>query len=93
MYKRQAEELLRQIGVCRDMGFGGFFMHSRTGLRTEYLGDEWFDLINLCADEGERLGLEAWLYDEDRWPSGSAGGMATDDPQYRICLLYTSRCV
>ncbi|MDI9600948.1 MAG: hypothetical protein QM328_02215, partial [Acidobacteriota bacterium] len=85
--KLEAEELLRQIGVCRDMGFGGFFMHSRTGLRTEYLGDEWFDLINLCADEGERLGLEAWLYDEDRWPSGSAGGMATDDPQYRMKYL------
>ena len=62
-------------------------MHSRTGLVTEYLGDEWFDLINACSDEAERLGLEAWLYDEDRWPSGSAGGLATHEPQYRMKLL------
>ena len=27
--------------------------------------------------------LEAYLYDEDRWPSGSAGGMVTKDPKYR----------
>ncbi|MGC1481239.1 MAG: hypothetical protein WA771_12085 [Chthoniobacterales bacterium] len=80
-------ELLRQIGVLKDMGFGGFFMHSRTGLVTEYLGDEWFDLINACADEAERLGMEAWLYDDDRWPSGSAGGIATRDPQYRMRYL------
>ena len=24
---------------------------------------------------GERLGLEIWFYDEDKWPSGFAGGM------------------
>ncbi|HPS03149.1 MAG TPA: hypothetical protein PLA90_16535, partial [Candidatus Sumerlaeota bacterium] len=64
-------ELIRQIGVIKEMGFGGFFMHSRTGLATEYLGDQWFDLINACADEAKKQGLEAWLYDEDRWPSGS----------------------
>jgi hypothetical protein len=81
------DELLRQIHVIGDMGWGGFFMHSRTGLATEYLGDEWFELINACADEGEALGLEAWLYDEDRWPSGTAGGIVTRDPQYRMHYL------
>ena len=49
-------------------------MHSRSGLITEYLGDEWFKLINAVADEGARQGMEVWLYYEDRWPSGSAGG-------------------
>ena len=58
-------------------------MHSRTGLVTEYLGDEWFDLINLCADEAERLGMEAWIYDEDRWPSGTAGSDDTFRAVYR----------
>ncbi|MCC6728270.1 MAG: hypothetical protein IT208_02925 [Chthonomonadales bacterium] len=77
-------ELLRQIGVLRDMGMGGFFMHSRTGLVTEYLGEEWFAHINACADEAERLGMEAWLYDEDRWPSGTAGGAVTRDPAFRM---------
>ncbi|MBI1335910.1 MAG: hypothetical protein GC164_02990 [Phycisphaera sp.] len=81
------EELLRQVRVMKEMGFGGYFMHSRTGLVTEYLGDEWFDLINACADEGEKLGMEAWLYDEDRWPSGTAGGMVTREARYRMKLL------
>ncbi|MGE4490565.1 MAG: glycosyl hydrolase [Kiritimatiellales bacterium] len=81
--KLEKDELLRQIHVMKDMGFGGFFMHSRTGLETEYLGDEWFELINACADEAERLGLEAWLYDEDRWPSGLAGGIVSQHPEFR----------
>ena len=78
------DELLRQIDIIKKMGFGGFFMHSRTGLETEYLGDEWFDLTNKCTDYAEKLGLEAWLYDEDRWPSGTAGGMVTANPEYSM---------
>ena len=81
------DEVRRQIGVMKDMGLGGYFMHSRAGLITEYLGEDWFDLINAGADEGERIGMEAWLYDEDRWPSGSAGGMVTKDPKYRMKSL------
>ena len=88
----EKEELLRQTRVFAEMGMGGFFMHSRTGLVTEYLGDEWFELINACSDEAKRLGLEAWLYDEDRWPSGSAGGLATREPQYRMKLLRCRVC-
>ena len=36
----EKEALLRQVHVLKEMGFGGFFMHSRAGLATEYLGDE-----------------------------------------------------
>ncbi len=82
------QELTRQVEVMKQMGLGGYFMHSRAGLITEYLGDEWFDLINAVADAGEALGMEAWLYDEDRWPSGSAGGKVTVDEQYRMKSLY-----
>ena len=63
------DELVRQVKVMKEMGLGGYFMHSRAGLITEYLGDEWFDLINAVTDAGEEEGLESWLYDEDRWPS------------------------
>ncbi len=82
------EELLRQIQILKDMGFGGFFMHSRTGLATEYLGEKWFQLINRCAEEGEDLGMEAWIYDEDRWPSGTAGGMVTENPEYQMKFIH-----
>ncbi|MED5020810.1 glycosyl hydrolase [Paenibacillus chibensis] len=85
--KLQKDELLRQIRIIKEMGFGGFFMHSRTGLATEYLGDEWFELVNACSEEAERLGMEAWLYDEDRWPSGTAGGIVTQEPEYRLKFI------
>ncbi len=82
------DELLRQIDVMQTMGMSGFFMHSRTGLSTPYLGQEWFKLIRSCAEEAKKRGMEAWLYDEDRWPSGSAGGMATADPSYQMKYLF-----
>ncbi|MFS0723843.1 hypothetical protein [Paenibacillus sp. 1P07SE] len=85
--KLNHDELIRQIHVFKEMGFGGFFMHSRTGLVTEYLGEEWFDLINACTEEAERLNMEAWLYDEDRWPSGTAGGEVTQNPAYRLTFI------
>ncbi len=78
--KLEKEELLRQVEVMKEMGFGGYFMHSRTGLVTEYLGKEWFELVNAVADKGKEIGMENWLYDEDRWPSGTAGGYVTMDP-------------
>ena len=82
--KLEPEVLRRQIRVMKDMGMGGFFMHSRVGLNTPYLGKEWFECINACIDEAEKLGMKAWLYDEDRWPSGAAGGLVTNEEKYRI---------
>lgn len=76
------DELKRQIDVMKEMGFGGYFMHSRTGLETEYLGEEWFRLTNECADYGDNYKMESWLYDEDRWPSGIAGGVVTKNEEY-----------
>ena len=84
----RSDELVRQAHIMKEMGLGGYFMHSRTGLITEYLGDDWFDCINKVADAAEQDGMEAWLYDEDRWPSGSAGGKATVDPKFRMKSLY-----
>ncbi len=90
--KLEKDELLRQVDVLKDMGFGGYFMHSRTGLVTEYLGDEWFELINAVADKGDALGLESWLYDEDRWPSGTAGGFVTMNPEYSLNYIRLQQC-
>ncbi len=85
--KLQEHELRRQLDVMKEMGLGGAFMHSRVGLATEYLSDEWFNLINACADQCRKNGMEAWMYDEDRWPSGAAGGLVTKNPKYRMRLL------
>ena len=39
------DELLRQIDIFKEMGLGGFHMHVRTGMSTEYLSDEFMSLI------------------------------------------------
>lgn len=77
------DDLCSQIRAMKQMGFGGFFIHSRFGLKTPYLGEKWFECVRICIDEAEKQGLQAWLYDEDRWPSGSAGGKVTRrHPEY-----------
>lgn len=81
--KLEKDEAIRQIRIFKEMGLGGAFMHSRVGLETEYLSKDWFDIVNACTEEGRKSGMEMWLYDEDRWPSGAAGGLVTKDPQYR----------
>jgi len=77
------DELRRQVRVLQRMGMGGAFLHSRTGLATPYLADEWFRLVGSAADELTTQGMETWLYDEDRWPSGAAGGLVTRDERHR----------
>lgn len=75
------EGLRRQIRNMHDLGMRGFFMHARGGLETEYMSDEWFDAINSSIDEAKKLGMEAWAYDENGWPSGFGGGELLKDPR------------
>ncbi|MBR6684275.1 MAG: hypothetical protein IKL38_08015 [Firmicutes bacterium] len=84
------EELLWQLEVLKKMGFGGGHMHVRTGMATPYLSDEYMDLIKACVDKAKSEEMLAWLYDEDRWPSGAAGGLVTKDKEFRARhLLFT----
>ena len=86
--KLEPEELIRQIRLMKEMGLGGFFMHARVGLNTEYLGKEWFECVKACIAEAEKLGMNAWLYDEDRWPSGAAGSFVTREDRFKQKELY-----
>ena len=81
-----------QIGVFEEMGMGGFNLHPRTGLATPYMGEEYLDFIRHAVREGKKRGMYSWLYDEDRYPSGAAGGMVTEDLRFRArCLLLTEK--
>ncbi len=85
------QELDRQIEIFNKMGLGGFHMHVRTGMSTEYLSDNFMSLIKGCTDKAKSLNMLSWLYDEDRWPSGAAGGLVTKDYSCRArCLLLTT---
>lgn len=79
--------LLREIGVMKQMGMGGFHMHTRSGMSVPYLSDAFMDKIRLCVEEARKQGMLAWLYDEDRWPSGFAGGFVTEKEENRQRFL------
>ena len=84
------KDLLWQIEQLKKMGLGGFHMHVRCGLATPYLSDDFMKLIKACVGKAEKEKMRAYLYDEDRWPSGAAGGMVTKNHEFRQrTLIFT----
>ncbi|MBQ3590284.1 MAG: glycoside hydrolase, partial [Clostridia bacterium] len=73
------EKLIKQIEWMNENGVGGFFMHARGGLKTPYLGEKWHECIEACAKRAQELGMEAYAYDENGWPSGFVGGKLLED--------------
>ena len=67
------EQIDVQLAIFKQMGFGGVDIHPRSGMETLYLGEEYLERVKYTAQKCKELGLACWLYDEDRFPSGSAG--------------------
>lgn len=81
-------ELAFQIREFKAKGFAGFFIHPRAGLLTPYGSFDWFRALDFCISHAREIGLEAWLYDEDPYPSGMAGGRVTlEHPELRASHL------
>ncbi len=73
--KLDTEETKKQIHMMAKAGMGGFFMHARGGLKTEYMSEEWFQNISASVDTAHQHGMYAWAYDENGWPSGFGNGI------------------
>lgn len=84
---RETEETLRrEIESMDDAGCGGFVIESRPHL--DYLGDGWWRDVGICLDEARRRGMEVWIFDEEYYPSGIAGGKVLKKmPDYRMQVL------
>ena len=67
-----------QLSDFKDKGIGGVFVHPRPGLITPYLSREWFALFRHAVEVGKKLGMKVWIYDENSYPSGFAGGNVPD---------------
>lgn len=72
--KLDAKETSEQVKMMDRACIGGFFMHARGGLLTEYMGDEWFENISAAVQSAVECGMGAWVYDENGWPSGFGNG-------------------
>ncbi|RPJ00756.1 MAG: hypothetical protein EHM31_07365 [Candidatus Aminicenantes bacterium] len=68
------DAIKRQLEDFKARGIGGAFIHPRPGLITPYLTEEWFSLCAYAVEVGKGLGLKIWIYDENSYPSGFAGG-------------------
>lgn len=75
--KLEVKETAEQIRMMDEAGIGGYFMHARGGLLTDYMGEEWFENVSVAINEGKKRGMGAWAYDENGWPSGFGNGVVT----------------
>ena len=64
----------RSIAEFDEAGIGGLHLHARAGLTLEYMGKEWMRAYKTTIEECKARGMDIWIYDEQGWPSGFAGG-------------------
>jgi hypothetical protein len=68
------DEIDFQMQKFKEGGIGGVFIHPRPGLITEYLSEDWNRLYHHTIKKAKSLGMKVWIYDENSYPSGFAGG-------------------
>ena len=79
-----------QLAVFEEMGFAGVCIHPRAGLDVPYLGERFMALVRYAVAACAKKGLQCWLYDDDRFPSGAADGLVTQDWRTMgVFLLFT----
>src|SRR6056297_3229025 len=87
------EETRWQVREMYSQGVGGFIYHPRHGLITEYLSDEYMHNCAAAIDEAKKLGMKAYLYDENNWPSGPADAMVFEGhPEFRMSGARVADC-
>lgn len=74
---RDHDRLRACIDAFAEMGLGGYHLHVRCGLKNPYMGKDFLAAISAARDYGAKKGMLIYLYDEDTWPSGFAGGAVT----------------
>lgn len=67
-------EVLATLRDLAEQDVKQVFVHPRPGLMTPYLSDDWFRLWKAVLREAETLDMNVWIYDENSYPSGFAGG-------------------
>ncbi len=73
----ERDKLIWQIDQMVDKGVYGAYMHARDGLdqsQTPYFSEGFWNAVKTTVEHSEKIGFRAWIYDEDKWPSGDAGG-------------------
>jgi hypothetical protein len=86
------EEIKSQLDDFHSRGIDQVFVHPRPGLVTEYLSAEWLDLFKYTVSVGKQNGMKIWIYDENSYPSGFAGGhVPAEMPESKGRMIKMSR--
>lgn len=85
------DEIRADIDAFAAAGIGGVHLHARAGLTLSYLGDEWWRAYRTAVAACKEKGIDVWIYDEQGWPSGFAGGqvcaLGEAYRQKHLCVL------
>jgi len=93
------ERLRWQMDQMLEKGIYGAYMHARDGLdqsATPYFSPGFWDAVRSAVEHAESIGFRTWIYDEDKWPSGAAGGrtIAANPDRFRARgLRHRSRSI
>ncbi len=89
----EPDKIRWQIDQFVDKGLYGAFMHAREGLdnsETPYFSKGFWDAVKVSVEHGRAKNFYAWIYDEDKWPSGSAGGRTVErNPERNVAKKLT----
>ena len=84
----ETEDVIRnEIRIMYEAGSAGFVVESRP--HKDYLGNGWWRDLGICVDEAKKSGMKIWIFDEEYYPSGIAGGrvLQKNPDQYRMRVL------
>ncbi len=79
-----------QMDEMKRLGLDGVIFHPRfyPG-KPDYLSKEYMEVLSRVILHAKETGVEFWLYDEDGWPSGTAGGQVmAAHPEFRVRVLH-----
>jgi len=67
--------LQQQLDELKTAGLDGVVFHPRYyPNEPQYMSTAYLDIVSELILYAKRIGMEFWLYDENGWPSGTAGG-------------------
>jgi len=73
-HRLQTEEIKWQVEEMIKAGYEGIYPHARQGLLTPYMSVDWWKAIDQIVEICRKRNAEVWIWDEDYFPSGLAGG-------------------
>lgn len=84
----EEKEIAYELKEMASQGIHEAIIHARKGLSVPYLSEGWFEKIGFALKTAEALHMRLWIYDEDNWPSGYAGGKVLEsDPDFAAKCL------